>query len=237
MSVGVVGLAHRSDGRLCSACDTLACLFTDGGDAEISAWACGCFGVAMSDDVSGRDAVLELEEGDQFCERLHLFGRRRAVVKVSDEADSDAEVVVAIVGGFGVGAVLLFCPARADLYASVGSAFAVVDDEVIAEFVPALGAVIAIEFLCRSEVGGAVMNDDPSPGPGWDGGDPSRLARQRTGGRRVGDRRGDLRRGDGEIGFDFRRMSAHRRSRGRGWRPGPAVARSVRYRAGGCTSA
>src|SRR6476619_6555099 len=86
-------------------------------------------------------------------------------VEIADEADADAEIVVAIVGGLGVGAPFLFRPAGADFDLAITGFGAVANDEVIAEFVPAFGAMIAVELGGGAGWRGAVVNNNPSPRP------------------------------------------------------------------------
>lgn len=131
----------------------------------------------MADDTAGRDPIAPLQAFDEPCRGLQLFLGHVVTVKIADQADADSDFVH--VHGVAVGAVHLFVPPLAGLHlARKGAAGSVVDDEMIAEPVPEPAfAVTLVKNFCVSDFGGAVMNHDvfPAPGFGKKGKDPDRF--------------------------------------------------------------
>ena len=128
---------------------------------------------AVRVDAGGGDVELAGDETAQPEQIGKLRRRWIVIVEIADQADSDAMLVVVLVRRFAMGAMLLFDPARADFDLSVGRVGAVADDEVIAEFVPAFGAVPLVEPRGAAGIGGAVMNDDALPPVGGLLGEPT----------------------------------------------------------------
>src|SRR5665213_176539 len=91
--------------------------------------------------------------------------------------------IVVVIVGFAVGAVFLALPAVADLDLAVGGVRAVADDEVIAQSLPAAGAVKGVEAFGAAGLSGAVMDDDALPAIGRLGRQPAGFPIERAGAR------------------------------------------------------
>lgn len=129
----------------------------------------------MAVDVRGVDVGPRTEELRELSEGGHLPRRRRVVLEVSDQTDTDpvrVEIIalapdaeIAPAGTLAVGARDLTFPAGADVDPAVLGIHAVADHEVIAETVapPAHPAVIAVHALRRAVVIGGMVDDDHVP--------------------------------------------------------------------------
>ena len=111
-----------------------------------------------------RDAASVRQEARKADEGGHLIGRGARSLEVAHQADTDAVVVVVVVGRLTVRAVLLFVPAGTDLDVSVGCVRAVANHEVVAQLVPAIRLpMILVERRGAALGGRAVVNHDRGP--------------------------------------------------------------------------
>src|SRR5687768_2060154 len=107
----------------------------------------------MSHDLRCRHTRLHLQEARQLAQAGHLLRRRTAaVLKISDQTDADAMLVVLRVSG--VSPRHLIAPAISDLNLSVARIRSVADDEMITQSIPALGAMPLVELTRRTRRAG-----------------------------------------------------------------------------------
>jgi hypothetical protein len=120
--------------------------------------------VAVCDHAGCRNVVFCHELLDQSIHRSHLQGRRHGVHEVSDKADSDAQFIVFVTGGFaGVGAMFLHFPSRSDLDQAIPCSATIVDHKVIPHTVPSLAPMDSVEQGHISLRSGRVVNHDMLP--------------------------------------------------------------------------
>jgi len=120
--------------------------------------------LAVPFDLIGRDVVALLQEPNETGEGVVLGRARPFLVEVANETDADGvfvPVVVVAASWSAVGTFALLLPAESDLDFSVGGA--VVDNEVVADAVPAAFLVPAVDFRQVATFAGGVMDDDAAP--------------------------------------------------------------------------
>lgn len=128
-------------------------------------------GAMRNDDrpmpVDFSDTFLQIM--DEFFERRQLRFSGMPAIKIADEADAKRDFVEVI--AVDVTALNLPHPAIADFDPSVGAAVAVVDDELIGESVWHVADVemIVVKRFCVALFGAAVVDDDVTPAPAFDG--------------------------------------------------------------------
>ena len=109
------------------------------------------------------DTIAQI--ADKFIERAKLGPGRLVTIKVTDQTDSDGDVVEVITRH--VSTVELFCPARTNFNLAVARGSAIADDKVVGKAVLHLThtAMIGIEDASVPLPGSAVVNDDVLPAP------------------------------------------------------------------------
>ena len=140
--------------------------------------------VAVAVDVRGVDPGSPAQRRHQLFQRRQLFGCRRALLEIPDQADSDAVLVEEIVPppdaevAAGVGLAMrareLRLPARSHVHASVLRIAPVTDHEVVAQTVrpvPHVPVVAVHPGRCRDRAGRMMHHDDlplaTFDPPGW----------------------------------------------------------------------
>src|SRR6185437_1114749 len=112
---------------------------------EIATWTICGLRVAVTEHMIRRNLVGLHQVSDQTAQRTQLGFGGMGHIKIAHQADADAMLVIAIVWGLGMRAPLLLGPAGADFDLAVARVGAVANDKVVAEFIPAFGAVHLVE--------------------------------------------------------------------------------------------
>jgi hypothetical protein len=109
------------------------------------------------------DTIAQI--ADKFIEGAKLGPGRLVTIKITDQTDSDGNVVEVITGH--VPAVELSCPARTNFNLAVARGSAIADDKVVGKAVLHLThtTMIRIEDASVPLPGSAIVNDDVLPAP------------------------------------------------------------------------
>lgn len=101
----------------------------------------------MTDDLAVGQPVFVLKDTHQPLHAGQLSLTRLSLLKISDQTDTDPELVVFVIGTLGVSTVNLLAPAKCGLNFSVVHPLPVSDEKVIADAVPSTSNVSFVYTL------------------------------------------------------------------------------------------